>query len=455
MELNHLTRRTLLSGVGMTGGLATLGMGLGQLALAADMQEAAQAGGKDGGEENGPRAWYELGMLEDHILEQVLLFYLSHTWHGMADISECLDAASRVRRGERWSWANSWEQTAERVQAMAEGYLADGHDESAGQAFMRSSNYYIACMHRHPDRHDPNIQTMTRASLDCFSRGLQLLRMPVEEVRIPYEDTHLPGYFYRSPLASKQAPTMIIFNGRDAWAVQDNVLAQAGIRRGYHVLLFDGPGQGPVLRLQGLPFRPDWEKVITPVVDFALGLKGVDPARIGVMGLSMGGFLSPRAACFEHRPKVYVANPPVVNWGHVTDITIRQMVGDDGIALVDSDPAAFDALIDELGKRIPLVEWGMDDTVWKHGVNTAAEVMVDMRRYDISEEARNIKSRMLFLHGVADEWAQVDWIQKLLPEPGHLELFTPESTGQLHCQTGAWSIMCERMYNWLDDNLKA
>ena len=76
------------------------------------------------------------------------------------------------------------------------------------------------------------------------------------------------------------------------------------MQRGYHCLQFAGPGQGTAIRLQGLPFRPDWEKVVTPVVDFAVGLPGVDPERIALMGLSMGGALAPRAAAFEKRIKV-------------------------------------------------------------------------------------------------------------------------------------------------------
>jgi alpha-beta hydrolase superfamily lysophospholipase len=77
--------------------------------------------------------------------------------------------------------------------------------------------------------------------------------------------------------------------------------ARAGVERGWNVLAFDGPGQyGPIHR-ERLPFRPDWEKVVTPVVDFALTLPGVDPEKIALMGISMGGYLAPRAAAFEKR----------------------------------------------------------------------------------------------------------------------------------------------------------
>jgi len=66
-------------------------------------------------------------------------------------------------------------------------------------------------------------------------------------------------------------------------------------------LTFEGPGQGRVIRKQKIPFRYDWEKVITPVVDYALSLKQIDSKQIALMGISMGGYLEARAAAFEHR----------------------------------------------------------------------------------------------------------------------------------------------------------
>ena len=50
-------------------------------------------------------------------------------------------------------------------------------------------------------------------------------------------------------------------------------IAEPAARRGYHVLFFDGPGQGGPLIEQGLTIRPDWEAVIRPVVDLALTLR--------------------------------------------------------------------------------------------------------------------------------------------------------------------------------------
>jgi dienelactone hydrolase len=115
--------------------------------------------------------------------------------------------------------------------------------------------------------------------------------------------TTLPGYFHRVDHSDRKRPLLIIHSGFDGSAQEVHVDgARAAVERGYNVLAFDGPGQFGPLHREGLTFRPDWERVVTPVVDFASKLPGVNPKRIALMGISLGGELAPRAAAFDNRP---------------------------------------------------------------------------------------------------------------------------------------------------------
>lgn len=60
-------------------------------------------------------------------------------------------------------------------------------------------------------------------------------------------------------------------------------------------MTFEGPGQGAMIREQHLPFRPDWENVVGPALDFLEQRAEVQSDKIALMGISFGGFLAPRA----------------------------------------------------------------------------------------------------------------------------------------------------------------
>src|SRR5918997_6204039 len=132
MEANAITRRQMLKGVGLFAGGALLGSGL---TLASTRP---QVGGEilQGGFSEQP--WYELGIIGEPIMDNQLLWYLSHVGQGMADVGECLDTANRIDATDENSWPKEWLETAERVQSVAENSLAKGHERGAGEAYLRA-----------------------------------------------------------------------------------------------------------------------------------------------------------------------------------------------------------------------------------------------------------------------------------------------------------------------------
>jgi dienelactone hydrolase len=131
----------------------------------------------------------------------------------------------------------------------------------------------------------------------------------VERIEVPYEGTTLPGYFFRSGAAGEPRRTLIFNNGSDgsvAGAWTDGIAP--ALARGWNAMTFDGPGQNAALLRQGLAFRPDWEKVITPVVDSLSARADVDREKLALLGVSQAGYWVPRALAFEHRVAAGVAD---------------------------------------------------------------------------------------------------------------------------------------------------
>ena len=440
-----MDRRSLIqASLGLTGGLALL---RGTPAVAAPRPSATNASAAEE-----PRPWYELGLMSDPIMDSQLLHFLAATYSAQADIGEVLDTAHRIVPGDDWSWPREWVRTAYRIRAMGDASLARRHALSAGNAYLRAANYYRAALIHHPEPADPSVLATGRKAVDAYDKALALLKLPAVAVRIPYEGTTLPGYFFRAPNARSSAPLLIFQQGRDAWPEESKYVMDAALARGYHCLIVHAPGQGMAIREQGLPFRPDWEQVIRPVVDFATCIAGVDSRRIALLGWSMGGALVPRAAAFERRIKLLIPNPGVLNWGQCSFEQFNTYFPD-LMPLLDSDPQAFDAGMAELMAQVFLFRWYMKDSMNKHGASSPSDLLFKLREFNNESVVHRIRCRTLVMDGTAEAFSQgqAQLLFDALSCPKDYMLFTQEDTGLLHCQEGAQAVANHRMFDWLDE----
>ena len=219
-----------------------------------------------------------------------MLRAISETYSRGADIGECLSTAYRIKEGNFDSWYEEWLKTAKRIHTYAEDCINKHHKVSARDAYLRASNYYRVSAFLLVEPDDPRIQNTIESSKKCFKKATALFPFPVEQVEIPYEGTTLPGYFFHVPKSNHSIiddltnsrknldnnegtlyPTLIAHGGFDSTLEELYSLAAApAIERGYNCLIFEGPGQGEVIRKQKIPFRHDWEKVVTPVPRFCI-----------------------------------------------------------------------------------------------------------------------------------------------------------------------------------------
>ena len=203
---------------------------------------------------------------------------------------------------------------ARRVGHIADNALKAGHRVSAREAYLRSAQYLDQALFFVLGTKTPALEPKVYSWMRRRSRAAGLFDPPVERIAIPYGKTTLPGYFLKASRSPGRRPTVIINNGSDAenvdvWAFG----GAAAIERGYNALIFEGPGQGSTLFLRQIPFRPDWQRVITPIVDYLHSRRDVDTKRIAMTGWSFTGELVIRAAAFEKRIAAIVADPGSVD----------------------------------------------------------------------------------------------------------------------------------------------
>lgn len=397
-----------------------------------------------------PRAWYEFGL--DPVLNSIVLHYLGQTWDQSADVGEVLETATRIDPAVEHDWLNEWRVTADRLVAVGRAAEADGHAISASHAYLRGATYYRAALHHQDDPHAPVVKELAEAEVASFEKYLTLSGSPCAPVDIPYESTTLPGYFCRSPIATGPAPTLIFQEGRDAWAEDGKFIADEALKRGYHTLMFDGPGMAKVIRIQGLPFRHDWENVLTPVIDFTVARPEVDASRLGLISVSMGGYMGPRAAAFDHRLKVMVANPGVLRWSDIFEGYL-QALDPELLPLLDTDEAAFDARMRQYMQASDFFNWGVVDFMWHHGVDTPSALVKDLRKYTLADVVDQITAHTLVIDAEAEEWGQSQLLFDALTCPKDYLMLTAEETAQFHVQPGARAIFSQRMFDWIDEHL--
>src|SRR5581483_1529043 len=171
-----------------------------------------------------------------------------------ADIGECMVTSSAITEGDDETWFKEWHKLAQRTERDARKYKYNEDMASARSAFRRASNYYRTCeFFLHSDPHDPRIQENWKKSKDCFLEAVR--DYPIIQVEIPFEDTTLPGYLCLVDRTDKVRPLLLLQSGFDG--TKEELFfstGEAALRRGYNCLIFEGPGQGEVIRREKIPF---------------------------------------------------------------------------------------------------------------------------------------------------------------------------------------------------------
>ena len=212
------------------------------------------------------------------------------------------EAAKQPDAAGTKAFREAWSTMADKLCALAEEDEANGRLLSAGEKYNRAASYLITC--ERLQAHDaPGRLDLYRRELALFQKGIELSGENCERVEIPYEGKHIAGLFVQAEGVSGPAPILVQVNGLDSTKeMKYRVGLPAWLaRRGISSLIIDQPGTGEALRLQQFHARYDSEHWASPVVDWLEQRDDVDPKRIGMEGVSLGGYFCPRAVAFEPR----------------------------------------------------------------------------------------------------------------------------------------------------------
>jgi pimeloyl-ACP methyl ester carboxylesterase len=385
---------------------------------------------------------------------------LFHASYGGADFGECQQAVQRVGDGGADGWHREWSAAADRLMEVADRSSAAGHPVSAREAYLRATTYYRTGYYPLFGRPvDERLAAAFAREEAAFAKAGPLWDWPVELVEIPFEDgVTLPGVMVLAGEGAEPRATIVHVNGYDS-NVHEMFVAHvpAAVSRGYNLLLFDGPGQGRNLVRDGLPMRPDWENVVRPVLDYALARPEVDERRVVLAGWSFGGFLAPRAACFEDRIAALWADPG--QWDQSDAILPR-------LPLSDQEKARFPDVEESKIARVeeylrgpdadPTLSWRLIQRgLWVHGKASLFDYFAEMLHFELSPVAANISCPTLLTAAEDDPIAAgaPKLLDAISSDRKALIRFTQSEGAGGHCEGAGRRLFYQRCYDWLDETL--
>jgi hypothetical protein len=394
---------------------------------------------------------------KDHDFDFATANLLGGVFQRAADVGEVLITVDRIRDGKARSWVDEWTATAERLAGEARTAEDAKHPHSAAARYLRAANYFAAA-YGAADRTDDEelFARLWERHRDAWDRFVDLCGIAVERIEVPYDATTLPGYFFRSGPAGQPRRTLVYNNGSDGSVVGAWVRGIAdALARGWNAMTFDGPGQNAALVRQGLRFRPDWEQVVTPVVDHLAARPDVDADRIALLGVSQAGYWVPRAAAFERRIAAAVADPGVVD----VSTTMLAQLPHAMVKLLDAgDRARFDREMAWALKVSPGTRRTLATRMRPYGTTSPYDFFTGAREYVLTaDDVARIRCPVLITDPDHEQFwpGQSQQLLDMLPGAATLVRFTEDEGADSHCEPVANGLRGERIFDWLDHQVPA
>jgi pimeloyl-ACP methyl ester carboxylesterase len=374
-----------------------------------------------------------------------------------ADVSPSLEASNNITPGDRESFTLAWFNLANKTKQQAlDPEIAYDPVNVRATWFSVASYFRRADTYNRADWNDPRINSYWEEQQEAFDKAIAALPVPARRIAIPTDGFTIEAIWYPHSNNIERRPTILMGQGFDA--AQEDLYATfvaPALQRGYHVLTFEGPGQNKPRRDQGVGFIPDWERVVTPVVDLVLSdlADYVDPDRLVLYGHSFGGYLEARAAAFEHRISALVLNGGVYD----SFMVYSTPLSDDLRQLLESgEQERFDESVAELvqAEETPTqIKWGVEQGLWSFNTHSPFEWFQMLREYNLTGLTDNIQVPVWLADGEFEDVnaGQSQLVKDAMGDRAELHLFN--GSAGYHCQTGASQEFGRVIFAWLNKAL--
>ena len=348
----------------------------------------------------------------DSVVQEVLDIWTARILGGQIPLG---DLTATVGRVTDWTdWAGQWMATAAVHEELAAAALSSGRVISGVSEYLVASrcyhlSYFLTA--HDPDLHRRGLDKM----IECHDRVLDLMEPAVEKVKVPFVDGDLAGLL-SVPAGDGPFPVVVLLPGLDSTKETRHSGRGPLLRRGMAVFSLDGPGQGEVS--QRMPLRHDYEVAVAAAIDYLESRPDIDADRVGLMGVSLGGYYACRSAAYEPRLKAVVANCGPYDWGEV-----------------------FDQLPGVTRDAFREYSWSTSDSDAKRRAADLSLVGV----------AAEIRQPLIVVHGTLDPLVPLDHAHRIVAEAADARLIEVE--GGVHCCFNFAYRFVNEVNDWMAERL--
>jgi len=280
-----------------------------------------------------------------------LFFMAALSWGptGGLDIGQAYYVASTIVDGDAESWVQAFSNYGDLQNAQAEDWNQRGWKRAAGEARLKAfASYRSAWQFAAPGERFAAIYARHQRA---FRTAMGELGLSATFFNAPYKGQQLPGVFLQNP--RKDAPVVLVVGGADT-CFEDLflTLGRKLLDNGYSVALVDLPGQG-ITMASGLHWEAEAEKPIASVIDVLVERFDARPGRIGLVGLSLGGYFAARAAGFDKRLATVVASTPFPNPAELFALSVRHAMANQGTPMTAAAQRSYEVTFWKAGVKTP------------------------------------------------------------------------------------------------------
>ncbi len=265
---------------------------------------------------------------------------------------------------------------------------------------------------------------------EYFEKGI------VGKQEVPYETGNMPVLISKTTALKKGV--IVLFGGNDSYMEELFYPMLYLQEQGYDVYIFEGPGQGAVLRELGITFTYQWEHPVKAILDY------FHLDEVILIGISLGGFFAPRAAAFEKRVSKVVAWSVFPSFIDVITADFSMSVRFLYKTLLKCRcKMLLNLVIAYIMKKEPTVDWGVRQGMHAYGAASPYEYLKKITKYTITDTAED------------DHFIQWDLYKKELDMLKNAKsitfrLFTEKEEASDHCQVGNTALALKTIIKWLE-----